>query len=166
MLQYLYSLIGTFGPNLPDFRGFWLGTCNIYPRCPAKNIWNFPIKIFFFKKSKIGHGGCTRNLIPSATTLTKFSKTFLVFYKWPDLTDLQGIVPSTVYTLSAPWARTDFDHRCLFDNVHTGQTNTHPCGHAPIWSDWHRPGSVFSRNKIGLHRTSRASLPNAIRQIS
>ena len=29
-----------------DFRGFWLGTCNIYPRCPAKNIWNFPIKIF------------------------------------------------------------------------------------------------------------------------
>ena len=24
-----------------DFRGFWLGTCDIYPRCPAKNICDF-----------------------------------------------------------------------------------------------------------------------------
>ena len=40
-----------------DFRGFWLGTSNIYPRCPAKNIVFFPMKIFFVKKLKIGHGG-------------------------------------------------------------------------------------------------------------
>ena len=33
-----------------DFRGFWLGTCNIYPRCPAKNILDFPI--FFFSKNQ------------------------------------------------------------------------------------------------------------------
>ena len=39
-----------------DFRGFWLGTSNIYPGCPAKNIWDFTMKIFFPKKSKIGHG--------------------------------------------------------------------------------------------------------------
>jgi hypothetical protein len=26
-----------------DFRGFWLGTCNIYPGCPAKNIWDSTI---------------------------------------------------------------------------------------------------------------------------
>ncbi len=71
-----------------DFRGFWLGTSNIYPRCPAKNILDFPMKIFFFKKSKIGHGGCTQNWIPSTTTVTEFSKTFPVFYKWPDLTDV------------------------------------------------------------------------------
>ena len=54
------------------------------------------MEIFFSKKSKIGHGGCTRNWIPSATTVTEFSKTFPVFYKWPDLTDVQGIVTSTV----------------------------------------------------------------------
>ena len=35
-----------------DFRGFWLGTSNIYPGCPAKNILDFTMKIFFFKKSK------------------------------------------------------------------------------------------------------------------
>ena len=28
--------------------------------------------------------------------MTEFSKTFLVFYKWPDLTDVQGILTSTV----------------------------------------------------------------------
>jgi hypothetical protein len=28
--------------------------------------------------------------------VTEFSETFLVFYKWPDLTDVQGIVHSTV----------------------------------------------------------------------
>jgi hypothetical protein len=28
--------------------------------------------------------------------VTEFSKTFLVFYKWPNLTDVQGIVHSTV----------------------------------------------------------------------
>ena len=32
-----------------DFRGFWLGTSNIYPGCPAKNILEFPMKIFFSK---------------------------------------------------------------------------------------------------------------------
>ena len=42
------------GPNkvFEDFRGFWLGTCNICPGCPAKNILNFPINIFFFQKIK------------------------------------------------------------------------------------------------------------------
>ena len=54
------------------------------------------MKIFFFKKSKIGHGGSPRNRIPQGTTVTEFSKTFPVFYKWPDLTDVQGIVTSTV----------------------------------------------------------------------
>ena len=54
------------------------------------------MKIFFFKKSKIGHGGCTQIRILSTTTVTEFSKTFLVFYKWPDLTDVQGLVRSTV----------------------------------------------------------------------
>ena len=79
-----------------DFRGFWLGTSNIYPGCPAKNIWDFPMKIFFFKKSKIGHGGSPRNWIPQGTTVTEFSKTFLVFYKWPDLTDVQVVLSGTV----------------------------------------------------------------------
>jgi len=83
-----------------DFRGFWLGTSNIYPGCPAKNISDFSIKIFFFKKSKIGHGGTTRNWIPSSTTVTEFSKTFLVFYKWPDLTDVQVVLHGTVRTRS------------------------------------------------------------------
>jgi hypothetical protein len=54
------------------------------------------MKIFFFKKSKIGHGGCTQNRILSTTTVTEFSKTFLVFYKWPDLTDVQVVLTSTV----------------------------------------------------------------------
>ena len=85
-----------------DFRGFWLGTCDIYPRCPAKNIWNFPIKIFFLKKSKIGHGGSPRNRIPEKTTVTEFSKTFLVFYKWPNLTNYQGVLPSTVPRVYIP----------------------------------------------------------------
>ena len=35
-----------------DFRGFWLGTSNIYPGCPAKNIWDFTMKIFFQKYQK------------------------------------------------------------------------------------------------------------------
>ena len=56
------------------------------------------MKIFFFKKSKIGHGGPTQNRILRRTTVTEFSKTFLVFYKWPDLTDVQGILTSTVRT--------------------------------------------------------------------
>jgi hypothetical protein len=52
----------------------------------------------FSKKSKIGHGGATRNCIPRSTTVsvTDFSKTFLVVYKWPDLTDVQGILRGTV----------------------------------------------------------------------
>jgi hypothetical protein len=55
------------------------------------------MKIFFFKKSKIGHGITTWNSIPSSntSTVTEFSKTFLVFYKWPDLTDVQ-VVPWVV----------------------------------------------------------------------
>ena len=55
-------------------------------------LWNF-----FFKKSKIGHGGCTQNWIPSTTTVTEFSKTFPVFYKWPDLTDVQVMLRGTVW---------------------------------------------------------------------
>jgi hypothetical protein len=54
------------------------------------------MKIFFFKKSKIGHGGSPRNSIPQGTTVTEFSKTFLVFYKWPDLTDVQVMLRGTV----------------------------------------------------------------------
>ena len=54
------------------------------------------MKIFFFKKSKIGHGGPTQNWILRRTTVTEFSKTFLVFYKWPDLTDVQVVLPGTV----------------------------------------------------------------------
>ena len=80
-----------------DFRGFWLGTSNIYPGCPAKNIRDFTMEIFFFQKSKIGHGGCTQNWIPITTTVTEFSKTFPVFYKWPDLTDVQVMLTGTVY---------------------------------------------------------------------
>jgi hypothetical protein len=91
-------LMGLSVPNFrifEDFRGFWLGTSNIYPGCPEKNIYDFTIKIFFFKKSKIGHGGCTQNRILSTTTVTEFSKTFLVLYKWPDLTDVQVVLTST-----------------------------------------------------------------------
>jgi hypothetical protein len=40
-----------------------------------------------------------RNYIPRATTVTDFSKTFLVFYKWPDLTDVQVVLRSTVLNL-------------------------------------------------------------------
>ena len=38
-------------------------------------------KYFPKTKSKIGHGGPTQNWILRRTTVTKFSKTFLVFYK-------------------------------------------------------------------------------------
>ena len=50
-------------------------------------IWKY-----FPKEWKIGHGGTTQNWIPSGTTVTEFSKTFLVFYKWPDLTDVHAIL--------------------------------------------------------------------------
>jgi hypothetical protein len=50
----------------------------------------------FLKYKKIGHGGCTRNRISSATTVTELLKTFLVFYKWPNLTDIQVVLCSTV----------------------------------------------------------------------
>jgi hypothetical protein len=33
------------------------GLRDIYPGRPAKNIWGFTMKVFFPKKSKIGHGG-------------------------------------------------------------------------------------------------------------
>jgi hypothetical protein len=81
-----------------NFRGFWLGTCNIYPGCPANNIWELTIKIYIFptKKLRIGHGDPTQNWIMRRTTVTEFSKTFLVFYKWLNLTDVQVIVHSKV----------------------------------------------------------------------
>jgi hypothetical protein len=53
----------------------------------------------FSKNQKIGYGITTWNSIPSSNTVTEFSKTFPVFYKWPDLTDVQGIVTSTVYNV-------------------------------------------------------------------
>ena len=56
----------------------------------------FYYEFFFEKKSRIGRGGCTQNQIPRTTTVTEFSKTFLVFYEWPDPTDVQGIVRSAV----------------------------------------------------------------------
>jgi len=65
------------------------------------------MKIFFSKKSKIGHGGPTQNRILRRTTVTEFSKTFPVFYKWPDLTDIQVVLPGTVPsvgTSSLAWA--------------------------------------------------------------
>jgi hypothetical protein len=34
--------------------------------------------------------------------VTEFSKTFLVFYKWPDLTDVQVVLPGTVHTFQIP----------------------------------------------------------------
>ena len=52
----------------------------------------------FSQKIKIGHGSPTQNLILRRTTVTEFSRTFLVFYKWPDMTDVQGILTSTVGT--------------------------------------------------------------------
>jgi hypothetical protein len=58
-------------------------------------MWDFTMKIFLSKKSEIGHGGCTQNWILRTTTMTEFSKTLLVFYKWPDLTDVQGISCTT-----------------------------------------------------------------------
>ena len=57
------------------------------------------MKIFFSKKTKIGHGGCTQIGILRTTTVTEFSKTFPVFYKWPDLTDVQVALTSTVLNL-------------------------------------------------------------------
>jgi hypothetical protein len=53
--------------------------------------------IIFFKKSKIGYRITTWNSIPSSNTVTEFSKTFQVFYKWPDLTDVQVVLTGTVY---------------------------------------------------------------------
>jgi hypothetical protein len=76
------------------------------------------MKIFFFKKSKIGHGGSPRNRIPQGTTVTEFSKTFPVFYKWPDLTDLQVALTSTVslvYRFRGLWS-TEF--RSLAYRIH------------------------------------------------
>jgi hypothetical protein len=67
------------------------------------------IYIFIFKKSKIGHGGPTQNRIMRRTTVTEFSETFLVFYKWLNLTDDQCIVHSKVCHVifvcceHAPW---------------------------------------------------------------
>ena len=56
----------------------------------------FSYENFFFKKSKIGHGGPTQNRILRRTTVTEFSKTFPVFYKWPDLTNVQVMLRGTV----------------------------------------------------------------------
>ncbi len=66
-------------------------------------------KYIFFQKSKIGHGDATQNWIMRRTTVTEFSKTFLVFYKWLNLIDVQVIVHSKVYLVifvcceHAPW---------------------------------------------------------------
>jgi hypothetical protein len=60
---------------------------------------------YFPPKNKIGHGGTTRNWIPRSTTVTEFSKTFLVFYKWPDLTDVQVMLTGTVGLPTAPNSR-------------------------------------------------------------
>jgi hypothetical protein len=73
-----------------------MGTCDIYPGRPPKNILNFSVKTFFSKKSKTGHIGRTQNQILRTTTMTEFSKTFLVFYKWPNLTDVQVMLRGTV----------------------------------------------------------------------
>ena len=40
------------------------------------------MKILFLKSSKIGHGGPTQNQILHRTTMTEFSKIFLVFFKF------------------------------------------------------------------------------------
>jgi hypothetical protein len=56
----------------------------------------FYYETIFPEKSKIGHGGSPRNWIPQGTIVTEYSKTFLVFYKWPDLTYVQGIVTTVV----------------------------------------------------------------------
>jgi hypothetical protein len=64
----------------------------------------FYYEFFSFKKSKIGHGITTWNTIPSihSNTVTEFSKTFPVFYKWPDLTDVQ-VVLTTAGTGTVPF---------------------------------------------------------------
>jgi hypothetical protein len=54
------------------------------------------MKIFFPKKSKIGHGGPTQNRILRRTTVTDFSKTSPVFYKWRNLADVQVVLRGTV----------------------------------------------------------------------
>ena len=64
----------------------------------SKKHMEFYYGSIFFKKSKIGHGGPTQNSILRRTTVTEFSKTFLVFYKWPNLTNYQGVLPGTVLT--------------------------------------------------------------------
>jgi hypothetical protein len=53
------------------------------------------MKIFFFKKIKNRPRWLYTELnseYSSTTTVTEFSKTFLVFYKWPDLTDVQVVL--------------------------------------------------------------------------
>ena len=71
------------------------------------------MKIFFFKKSKIGHGITTWNSIPSSNTVTEFSKTFPVFYKWPDLTDVQVVLTSTVWCITPPACIIAHRHACM-----------------------------------------------------
>ena len=48
--------------------------------------------IYIFSKNQKS----VKNWILLRTTVTEFSKTFLVFYKWLNLTDVQGIVHSKV----------------------------------------------------------------------
>jgi hypothetical protein len=64
----------------------------------------FSYENIYFQKSKIGHGGPTQNRIMRRTTVTEFSKTFLVFYKWPDLTDVQVMLAphQVVRNLTSP----------------------------------------------------------------
>ena len=79
-----------------------------------KTFRNFLWKYFFPKKSKIGHGITTQNWILRSYTVTEFSKTFLVFYKWPDLTDVQGIVTSTVcFKNNFSWVKTTLKNNFL-----------------------------------------------------
>jgi hypothetical protein len=62
-----------------------------------KHIGFFYENIFFQKiknRSRWSYSS-TQNWILRRTTVTEFSKTFLVFYKWPDLTDVQGVVTSS-----------------------------------------------------------------------
>ena len=61
-----------------------------------QHIRSYYKNIYFFKKSKIGHGGPTQNRIMRRTTVTEFSKTFLVFYKWLNLKDVLVIMHSKV----------------------------------------------------------------------
>jgi hypothetical protein len=60
------------------------------------------MKIFCFKKSKIGHGGCTQNRILSNHRDRIFENfprchiRYTSIHKWPDLTDVQVVLTSTV----------------------------------------------------------------------